>query len=106
MGHAVALVDLYPDSPLDAEVDEPLLPLLGIDALGIAERLKRRERGMAEDVDAIAVDPLGDDFERAFEYPFLERGVGEPLPLLPSFHPTLHECTRVVVGDARAVDLD
>src|SRR5439155_1232982 len=32
MGHAVALIDLDRDPPLDAESDQPLLPFLGVDA--------------------------------------------------------------------------
>src|SRR6266550_6717404 len=104
--HAIAFVDLDGDTTLDAQVDQPLLPFLGIDAFGIAERLERGERGVAEDVDAIVVDALGDDLERLLENPPLKRGVRETLPLLPALDAPLHERSRVVVLDARAVELD
>jgi len=38
--------------------------------------------------------------------PSLKRGVRETLPLLPALDAAFHERTRVVVLDARAVDLD
>ncbi len=77
MRHAVALVDLDRDVALHAEIDEPLLPLLGINPLRIAKRLKCRERRVAQDVDAVAVNPFGNYLERALEDPPLERGIAE-----------------------------
>ena len=106
VGHAVALVDLDRDAPLNAEIDEALLPFLGIDALGIAERLKRGERGVAEDVEVLAVNPFRDDLERALEYSFLQRGIGETLPLFPALEPALHERSGVVIGDPLSVNAD
>src|SRR5437867_5983816 len=62
--YTVALVDLDRDAARNAERDEPLLPLLGVDDLGVADGLQRREGRMAEDVDAIARDPLRRSEER------------------------------------------
>src|SRR4029079_16460995 len=104
--HAIALVQLDGDPALDAEIDEPLLPLLGIDALGVAERLKRGERRVAEDVDAVAVDPVGDDLERPLEDSFLQLRIGKAFALLPGLEAALHERARVVVPDEFPVELD
>src|SRR5438105_13880522 len=106
MRHAVAFVDLDRDAALHAEIDEPLLPFLGINPLRIAERLKRRERRVAQDVDAVAVDPLGNDLERALEDPPLERRLAEAIALLERLDPAFHEGAGVVVADAFSVEVD
>src|SRR5207245_5207289 len=82
VGHAVALVDLDRDAAFHAEIDQPLLPLLGVHAFGIAERLQCGERGMAEDVDAIALDPLRDHLERALEETLLKLRIPNAIALV------------------------
>src|SRR5437879_2690567 len=61
---------------------------------------------MPEDVDAVAVDRLGDDLERALEYSLLQRGVAEALAFLERLDPPFHEGARVVVADPPTVDVD
>src|SRR6184192_3109795 len=106
MRHAVALVDLDRDVALHAEIDEPLLPLLGINPLGIAKRLKCRERRVAQDVDAVAVNPFGNYLERALENPPLERGIAEAVALLEHLDPAFHEGPGVVVANPFSVEVD
>src|SRR5438132_12326350 len=106
MRHAVALVDLDRDVALHAEIDEPLLPFLGIHPLGIAKRLKCRERRVAQDVDAVAVYPFGNYLERALEDPSLERGIAEAVALFERLDPAFHEGAGVVVADPFSVEVD
>src|SRR5207244_10696012 len=105
MRHAGAPADRDRDVALHAEIDEPLLPLLGIDPLGIAKRLKCRERRVAQDVDAVAVYPFGNYLERALEDPPLERGIAEAVALLERLDPAFHEGPGVIVANPVSVEV-
>src|SRR2546430_6996730 len=95
---AVALVDLDRDPALHAERDEPLLPLRGVRDLGVAERLQRRERWMAEDVDAVSLDALRDDLQDPLADPRPNGRIREAVTRLGSLVARLPVIARVVVG--------
>src|SRR5207249_6673547 len=70
-----------------------------------AKRLEVREGRVAEDVDAVALDPQRDDLERALEDPRAQLDGAEALGLLEPLGSALDERASVVVSDPLADEL-
>src|SRR5438093_3576649 len=96
---AVGLVHLDRDVGIDARPDETFLPFRGERRLGVAERRKGTHRGVPEDVDALGLDALADDLERALSDAALQVGVEVALGFAIRVHAAFEERAGVVVAD-------
>src|SRR5206468_7732701 len=96
---AVGLVHLDRDVGIDARPDETFLPFRGERPLGVAERRKGTHRGVPEDVDALGLDALADDLERALSDAALQVGVEVALGFAIRVHAAFEERAGVVVAD-------